>query len=145
MSSVHAVAQVEIARPRGEVARFMFDPRNDPIWTVALIDSRSDREGLLEKGARVERTTRFLGRRMTFTVECTGSEPERSVELLATTPFEMHVRYELEDAGPARTRASIRTEGGGTGFFKLAGPLLSRLVQRQIQADLDRLREHLEG
>jgi hypothetical protein len=62
----------------------------------------------------------------------------------ATSPFEIQVRYELEDA-EGGTLARIRTRGGGTAFYKLAGPLLSRMVRRSVANDLANLKEYLDA
>jgi len=39
----------------------------------------------------------------------------------------------------------IRAEGEPSGFYKVAGPLLSRAVRRSIAADLARLKATLEA
>jgi polyketide cyclase/dehydrase/lipid transport protein len=142
--AIDVTAEVRIERPRRTVARFMFDPQNDAIWTNGVIESRPLDPGLLARGKRVERTSKFLGRRFSYVIEVVENEEERFVEMETNEPFEMRVRYELEDDGAA-TCARIRARGGGTGFFSLAGPLLSRMVRRSIQNDLETLKEYLES
>lgn len=62
----------------------------------------------------------------------------------AESPFAMTIRYEFEDAdGGTLTR--IRVHGDGTGFFRLAGPLLSRMVMRNVYRDLRPLKGILES
>ncbi len=63
----------------------------------------------------------------------------RSVE----GPFSMAVTYEWEDA-EGGTTMRIRAGGDASGFYRLAGPLLSRAVRRGIASDLERLRNELE-
>lgn len=143
--SIDVAAEVEIARPRAEVAAFMFDPKQDARWTTGVVEAKPLQDGLLRAGARVDRVSEFLGRRLEYRIEVTAAEPERFVEMLATQPFEIRVRYELEDIEGGRTVARIRTAGGGTGFFKLAAPLLAKMVRRSITADLAKLKECLES
>ena len=131
-------AELLIARPRAEVAAFMFDPANDAAWIGGVREARALTDGPLQQGSRVERVARFLGRRFSYTTEVLAYEPERMVEMRATRPFEIQVRYELEGRD-GQTLVRIRAAGGGTGFFKLAAPLLGAMVRRNIAGDLQRL------
>ena len=145
--SVDVQVEVEIRRPRAEVAAFMFDPSKDAIWTQGVVECHPRQPGLLAPGHQVERISKFLGRRLSYLIEVTAMEPERFVEMHADKPFEMHVRYELADldgADGGRTLARITTRGGGTGFFRVAAPLLSKMVERAIRGDLETLRDYLE-
>ena len=60
-------------------------------------------------------------------------------------PFPMTVTYEWEDAGDSGTLMRIHAEGDASGFYRLAGPLLSLMVRRGIASDLRRLRANLEA
>ena len=57
----------------------------------------------------------------------------------------MTVTYEFEDAGGGGTLMRIRTGGDASGFYRLAGLLLSRAVKRGVSADLERLKSRLEA
>lgn len=136
--------QVTIQRPPAEVAGFMFDPRNDAIWTTGVIECRPLTEGPLRAGSRVERVTKFLGRQFGYTYEVVDADGERFVEMRVEQPFPMQIRYELEDA-PGGTLARIRARGDATGFFRMAAPFLGRMVRRNITNDLETMKEYLEG
>ena len=136
--------QVLIRRPRAEVAAFMFDPQNDAIWTTGVIECRPLTSGPLRAGSRVERVTRFLGRQFGYQYEVTAADEDGFVEMRVEEPFPMQIRYELEDAA-AGTLARIHTQGDAGGFFRLASPLLGRMVRRNITKDLELLKEHLEA
>jgi hypothetical protein len=142
--SVDVVAEVVVARPREQVAAFMFEPRNDAIWTTGVVECRPLTEGPLRTGAKVERVSKFLGRRFGYLVEVTDHAPARFAQMRVTEPFPMNIRYELEDA-PGGTRARIRCQGEATGFFRVAAPLMSRMVKRSITNDLENLKEYLEA
>jgi hypothetical protein len=143
--AIDVTAEVLIKRRRDEVAAFMFDPHNDAVWTTGVVEARPLQEGLLETGAKVERVSKFLGRRLEYLIEVTGHSAGEYVEMLTNEPFEMRVRYELEDAGDEETTARIRAAGGGTGFFRLAAPLLGTMVRRSIQNDLENLKAFLDA
>jgi hypothetical protein len=57
----------------------------------------------------------------------------------------MHITYAFEDAAGGGTRFTNRVRGDASGFFKIASPLMSRMVRRSIQQDADRLKEILEA
>lgn len=137
--------QVLIQRPRAEVAAFMFDPRNDAMWTTGVIECRPLAEGPLRPGVRVERISKFLGRRFGYEYEVVAADEEGFVEMRVAQPFPMHIRYELEEACAGGTVARIRAQGDAGGFFRMAAPLLGRMVRRNITNDLETLKEYLEA
>lgn len=148
--SVEVEVAVEIARTRAEVAALMFAPEFDARWTsgvvaVRLLTPELEGGGQMIAGSRVERVSKFLGRRFGYLVEVVASEPDRFVEMKVEKPFPMHIRYQLEALSDARTRASIRTEGSPGGFFKLAGSLMEGMVRRSIEQDLSNLKREVEG
>lgn len=140
--SIDVQPEILIRRPRAQVASFMFEPRNDALWTTGVIECRPLTDGPLRAGARVERVVKFLGRRFGYQYEVVAAD-ERSVEMTVEQPFPMQIRYELEDA-PEGTRVRIRARGDASGFFRLASPIMSRMVRRNITADLTALKKHLE-
>ena len=135
--------QVLIRRPRDKVAAFMFDPTKDALWTQGVVECRPLTEGPLRKGSRVERVSKFLGRQFGYQYEVTDADADSFVEMKVDRPFPMNIRYELEDA-PTGTVARIRAQGEAGGFFRMAGPLLARMVRRNITQDLDAMRKYLE-
>jgi hypothetical protein len=142
--SVDVKPEVLIQRPRAEVAAFMFDPKNDALWTTGVVECTPLTPGRLRTGSKVERVTKFLGRRFGYTYEVTAAEGDTFVEMKVDEPFPMHIRYELQDAAGG-TQVSIRARGDATGFFRLAAPFMSRMVKRNITNDLETLKEYLEA
>ena len=144
--SVDVSPEIVIARPRPIVAAYMFDPTKDMEWTGGIVDCKPLTTGLLRKGSRVERTSKFLGRRFAYLVEVTDHEDDAFVQMSVTEPFPMQIRYELEDVdGGTSTRARIHAKGEATGFFRIAGPLMSRMVTSSITKDLERLKRAIEA
>jgi hypothetical protein len=142
--SVDVAPEIVVSRPRAAVAAYMFDPHKDREWTGGVVECRPLTDGLLRKGSRVERVSQFLGRKFGYLVEVTAAEDDRFVHMHVDKPFPMEIRYELEDEG-AGTRVRIRAKGEATGFFKLAGPFLSRMVNKSISEDLGRLKARIES
>jgi hypothetical protein len=142
--SIDVEARVTINRPRVHVAAFMFEPRNDMIWTKAVIACRQLDDGPLRAGSRVERTVKFLGKQFAYVYEVLDADVQRFLELAVQQPFPMRVRYQLDD-DESGTIASIRTWGDATGFFRIAAPLMAPLVRKNITRDLQLMKAHLDA
>jgi uncharacterized membrane protein len=143
--STHVDESIEIARPAGEVARYMFDWQNDPEWIGGISEARLVTDGDFGIGSRVERIASFVGKRIEYVLEVEDYQPGALLAMRSVrAPFPMSVTYEVTDArGAARVR--VQVEGDASGFYKLAGPLLNLQAARSIAADLRRLKTLLEG
>ena len=133
-----------IARPRAEVAAFMFDPRNDPKWTTGVVESRPREKGLFRAGARVSRTMEMAGKRLEFEYLVVATDPDSFVEITVDDPFPMHIRYELETV-PKGTLTRIRAVGNPGSFIGIAGPILRLMAKRSVKSDLKRLKKCVEA
>jgi len=143
--SVDAKAEVLIARPREEVASVMFDPKCDKLWIGGLKNVFPQSSGLLKKGSKVERVGDFLNRRFSANVVVIDAEPNKFVELSSDEPFEMKVRYELEDADEA-TRVRLRIQSiGENEYKKIPAAILAKAVNEAVNSDLKSLKKHLEN
>ena len=86
----------------------------------------------------------MLGRRR-FSFEVTGYEPNRRLELRATSgPVRPTVTYRLEPAGRG-TRLTARIDVRTRGVFRLLEPLMPGGVKKRNSQDLPRLKQLLEG
>jgi uncharacterized membrane protein len=131
-----------IDRPRKHVAAYAADWRNDREWIGALTDVRLVQEEPLQ----VRRLAGFLGKRIEYVNEVVEHEPGRRLVMRSVkAPFPMTVTYEFEDAGEGGSLMRIRTQGDASGFYRVAGPLLSRAVKRGLERDLATLKERLEA
>ena len=142
--AIDITAEVTIDRKREDVAWFAMDPENDPVWIGGIVEAKMVTEPPFGKGTRVARVAKFMGRRMEYTPEVTRYEPGKLLEMSTDVPFEMTIRYEFEDAGDG-TLARVRVQGEGAGFYRLAAPLLARVVKRNVSSDLRTLKRLLES
>jgi ligand-binding SRPBCC domain-containing protein len=142
--SVDVLTEIEIARPRADVAAFACEPDNATRW-YANIESvvwRTPRP--LAAGTELAFVARFMGRRLEYTYEVREHVPgERFVMSTAQGPFPMETTYAFEDAGTG-TRMTLRNRGEPAGFAKVGAPLMERAMRRANDADLRRLKELLE-
>jgi Polyketide cyclase / dehydrase and lipid transport len=136
---------IEIARPAGDVARYMFDWRNDSDWIGGISEARLVGEGDFGLGSRVERVASFMGKRIEYVLEIEDFEPGALLAMRSVkAPFPMTVTYEVTD-NHGGARARVQVEGDASGFYRLAGPLLNLQATRSIAGDLRRLKGLLEG
>jgi uncharacterized membrane protein len=141
--SIDVVAEVRVERPRHEVAAYMMDPVNDPDWIGGLRDARLLGAPPVVEGSRVARVASFLGRKVEYVNEITRLDPGRVLEMRSVkAPFPMEITYSFEEA-PGGTLVRNHVRGGG-GLLSLGSPLFAPLVKRNVQRDLERLRDRLE-
>ncbi len=143
--STHVDESIEIARPPGEVARYMFDWRNDPDWIGGISEARLLSDGDFGIGSQVERVASFVGKRIEYVLEVEDYEPGALLAMRSVrAPFPMTVTYEISDTrGGAHAR--VQVGGDASGFYRFAGPLLNLQATRSIAADLRRLKAVLEA
>lgn len=144
--SVNITVHSDIQAPAAAVFAYVTEIGNDPVWTSGLLEARQVSEGTYGPGTRFERVSKFLGRRMTYVIDVVEVEAGRRVLMRTSSgPFPMEITYTVDPLGPEQTRFSIQAKGDPGGFFSLMGPLLNRQVARQIQLDVDTLKEVLEA
>jgi uncharacterized protein YndB with AHSA1/START domain len=144
--SVDVRTEIEIARPREEVAAYAADPDNATAWYVNIraVEWKSPKP--LGVGSQVAFVAQFLGRRIAYTYEVRELVPgERLVMSTAQGPFPMETTYAWEDTGDGGTTMTLRNRGEPAGFAKLTAPLIARAIQRANTKDLARLKGILEA
>jgi len=128
------------------VAGYAMDPANDTSWIGALTEANVLTDGPVGVGTRVRRVAGFLGKRIEYVNEIEEYDPPRRLHMRSVkAPFPMTVTYDFEPAPGGGTLMRIATGGDASGFYKVAGPLLSRQVRRGVAGDLRRLKELLEA
>ncbi len=138
-------AELTIDRPAPEVAEYAMNPDYDAVWVTGITEAEKLTPPPLGKGTRVKRVASFMGKRIDYVVEVVGFEPTSLMDMKSVEgPFPMDVTYAFEDAGES-TVASIRIRGETSGFYALAGPLMSRAVKRNITNDLHTLKDLMES
>ena len=143
---VDVLTEIEIDRPREEVAAYAIDPGNATAWyeNIERVDWKPDPP--LSVGSQMSFVARFLGRRLAYTYEIRELAPgERLVMSTSDGPFPMETTYTWQDAGAGRTRMTLRNRGEPAGFSKIAGPMMARAMSRANRKDLGRLKEILEA
>jgi len=143
---VDVLTEIEIARPRDEVAAFAADPANVTAWYRNIRAVEWETAPPVAVGSRLRFSAHFLGRALDYTYEVRELEPgRRFVMSTAEGPFPMETTYEWDDAAAGATRMTLRNRGEPTGLAKISAPLMLRAMRRANEADLRRLKQLLEG
>ena len=143
---VDVVTEIEIRRPRAEVAAYASDPDNATRWyrNIETVDWQTPRP--VAVGSRIAFVARFLGRRLAYTYEVREIVPgERFTMSTAQGPFPMQTTYTWQDAGDGATRMTLRNQGAPAGFSKLVAPMMAMAMRRANRKDLRAIKRLLEA
>jgi len=143
---VDVKTEIEVERPRAEVAAYAADPDHATEWyeNIERVEWKSEKP--LAVGSRVAFVARFLGQRLAYTYEVSELVPgARLVMRTLDGPFAMETTYEWTDSGAGGTKMTLRNRGEPSGFAKVGGPLLAAAMRRANRKDLARLKRILEG
>ena len=142
---VDVLTEIEIARPRADVAAYASDPANAPVWyeNIESVEWRTPPPAA--QGTRVAFVARFLGRRLAYTYEIAELVAgERLVMRTSEGPFPMETTYTWADA-PDGTRMTLRNRGEPAGFARVGAPMMARSMRRANRKDLEQLKRLLES
>jgi ligand-binding SRPBCC domain-containing protein len=143
---VDVVTEVEIARPREEVAAFAADPGNATAWYKNIKVVEWETPPPVAVGSKLKFRAQFLGRTLEYTYEVRELDPARRfVMATAQGAFPMETTYVWEDAAPGRTKMTLRNRGEPSGFAAITAPVMTLAMRRANEADLRRLKALLEG
>ena len=142
---IDVLTVIEIDRPRTEVARFVEDPTNAPVWYVNIASVEWETPPPLGVGSRLAFVARFLGRHLAYTYEIVELIPgDRLVMRTTQGAFPMETTYTWTAVGEDRTRMSLRNRGEPSGFASVGAPLMAAAMRRANRTDLRRLKALLE-
>jgi hypothetical protein len=142
---VDVITEIDVDRPRADVARFAADPDNAPAWYVNIKAVQWQTPRPLGVGSRVAFVAHFLGRRLAYTYEIIEFVPEfRLVMRTAEGPFPMETTYTWSSVQPGATRMTLRNRGVPAGFSRVFAPFMAFAMRRANRKDLRRLKRPLE-
>jgi uncharacterized protein YndB with AHSA1/START domain len=135
---------IVVNRPASEVFQFLSVNENALQWQSGLLETRitNDVQGI---GRAWIDTVQFLGRRIEIPFRTTDWQADRKIAFQSTGgPIPMQSSYTFEPSGDG-TQVTFLLTGEPGGFFKLAEPVLMKMVQRQWQTNLANLKDVLEA
>ena len=144
--AVDVITEIEIDRPRVEVAAYASEPDNATAWyeNIESVEWKTPRTAAV--GSSFAFVARFLGRRLAYTYQVRELVPgERFVMSTSEGPFPMETTYTWEDTAAGGTRMTLRNRGEPAGFGRLAAPFMASAMRRANRKDLRKLKALLEG
>jgi uncharacterized protein YndB with AHSA1/START domain len=144
--AVDVLTEIDIDRPRSDVAPYVIDADHATEWYVNIkaVDWKTPKP--IAIGSRLAFVAQFLGRRIAYTYEVKELVPgERLVMSTAEGPFPMETTYTFADAPGGGTHMTLRNRGEPSGFGKIAGPMMARAMRKANAKDLQRLKKILES
>jgi uncharacterized membrane protein len=143
--AVDVLTEIEIDRPRDQVAAFAGDPARAPEWYVNIKSVEWKSAPELKVGSRIAFVAHFLGKKIAYTYEISELVPgQKLVMRTSEGPFPMETTYEWESAGEGRTRMRLRNRGEPSGFGKIAAPFMAMAMKSANKKDLSNLKRLLE-
>jgi uncharacterized protein YndB with AHSA1/START domain len=142
---VDVTTEIDIDRPRAEVAAYVADPDNATEWYENIRSIRWESPPPAAVGSRIAFVARFFGRQLAYTYEVREMIPgERFAMATSQGPFPMETTYTWKDTASGGTRMTLRNRGEPSGFSKVATPMLATALRRANRKDLTRLKAVLE-
>jgi carbon monoxide dehydrogenase subunit G len=138
---------VTINRPIEDVFAFVSDPQNWPKWISGASEAKQTSAGSVGIGTTFTQVTHFMGRQ--FEVKATVTEYEPSSKFAVENdgkPVPYGNTFNLERVGSSTRLHDVLTASGDvSGLFKLAEPLMERVLRRQFEKDHETLKDLLEA
>ena len=134
-----------ITRPSEAVFAFVTDVEKLSQWMSELVEAKQSSDGPMGVGTTISAVAKPLGRRVESTLEVVEYEPNRRFVLKSTSgPVANEDTFTFEPV-KGGTEVTRKTEGEMGGFFKLAEPLVDRMLRRQFETNLANLKDLLEA
>lgn len=137
---------VLINRPTEEVFTFVTEVENEPKWIGEVAEVRRTSNGPMGVGSTYDNIVHFLGRRIVDPHEVVQYEPNRKFAFKSNSgqiKFQGSQTYEAVDDNT--TRFTFVASGETGSLFKLAEPIVSRMINRQWETNVANLKELLEA
>jgi len=138
---IEVKVQRDVNQPPDEVFAYWADWTNNPIWQKGMVSCTWTSEPPLGIGSTYDQAARFLGRPIISSFEVVEYEPDRRIRIKttkSTLPLDITREVIPRDDGGTTLSAVIRGEPRGP--MRLFESLAQKMVERNINADYDRLR-----
>ena len=141
---VDVQTSIRINKPMAEVAAFSSNPENAPLWYENIKSASWKTEPPLGVGSQIAFMAEFMGKKMEYTYEVVEMSDRRFVMQTSEGPFPMQTIYEWATLPGGGTEMKLRNRGTPSGFSGLLSPLMSWMMKRANNKDLQKLKVLME-
>lgn len=136
---------VTINRPLEAVFTYVTDIEKLPQWMSELVEAKQDSDGPVSVGTTISAVAKPLGRRAESTQEVVAYDPKKKFAIKSTSgPVQNEDTFTFRPV-VGGTEVTRTTTGETAGFFRLAEPLVNRMLKRQFETNLANLKDLLES
>ncbi len=137
---IEVTTAVEVAMPAARAFALVSDAENNPRWQDGMRSCRWATDEEIHVGSIYHQEARFLGRPIRSTFAVTSLEPGRSITIRTIdSTFPIEVTRSVEPLADDRSLVRAVVTGDASGVFRIAEPVLQRMVTRSVRADYRRL------
>jgi uncharacterized membrane protein len=143
---IEVTASVSIHRSADDVFAFLADMENNPRWQQGMRSCAWTSEPPLRLGSTYDQEASFLGKKITSSFEVVEFAPGERIRIRTTggsMPIDVTRTVTGRPAGTCTVGAVVR--GDSSKLFKIADPLMKRMVERSVRGDYRRLKKLLES
>jgi uncharacterized protein YndB with AHSA1/START domain len=133
-----------INRPPQEVFDALTNPDKLALWQSMTESVEISSNGDIGVGSSMKIVSRFLGRKFETELEVTAWEPPYRFGWKNDKPYPSEVTNILEPQGEG-TLLTNQSQGEMGSFYKLAEGLVARMLEKQIDANIESLKLYLES
>lgn len=142
--------EVRVSRDVGqspqEVFAFWSDWTNNPSWQKGMESCTWTSEPPLRIGSTYDQVARFLGRPIISSFEVVEYEPDRKVRIKTTkSTLPLDITREVRPGPDGGTTLAAVIRGEPQGLMKRFEGLAQKMVERNVNADYDRLKAVFDG
>lgn len=135
-----------INRPVEDVFAYVTDVENEPQWISEVMKVRMTSDGPVGVGTTYDNIVQFLGREIVDPHEVVQYEPNSK---FAFKSYSGQISFEgthsFEATSDGDTKFTFEAKGETGNLFKLAEPIVNRMINRQWETNVANLKELLES
>ncbi|GAC1302053.1 MAG: SRPBCC family protein [Mucilaginibacter sp.] len=142
---VDVLTEIQIDRPINIVAGYAANADNAPEWYENIKSVEWKTEKPLKVGSQIGFVAHFLGKRLEYVYEIITYQPNKTLVMrTAQGPFPMQTTYNWIVINANTTKMTLRNTGEPTGFSKIFSFLMSFMMRKANQKDLEKIKSILE-
>ena len=142
---IEVTAAVIIDRVPADVFAYIADMSNNPTWQKGMQSCVWTSEPPLHLGSTYDQVAKFLGKEIVSSFEVTEFVEGEKIRIESTKgSMPLDITRSVRGSGDgSEVSATVRGDSGK--LFRIASPLMKRLVQASVRADYKRLKAQLES